>query len=115
MTGQPNSPLLQAGRGLCAHSVPDREQPAERQRCQAEGTELVKLKNIDVLLDGNGEIILGRVGPIDCAAIAADDDNRCLAMLVRRPDESLIQLLVRLDAAIEDAWERDNFVDEIHG
>jgi len=36
-------------------------------------------------------------------------------MLVRRPNESLMELLERLDAAIEDALERDVFVDEING
>jgi hypothetical protein len=36
-------------------------------------------------------------------------------MLVKDADESLDELLVRLDAAIEDALERDIFVDEING
>ncbi|HEX5012052.1 MAG TPA: hypothetical protein VFY71_16825 [Planctomycetota bacterium] len=75
----------------------------------------MKFRNIDYLLDGNGEITLGRVGPVPCAAIAADDDNRCLAMLVRNQGESLTQLLSRLDAAIEGALERDEFIDEING
>jgi len=72
------------------------------------------LKNIDALISGNGDITLGRVGPIRCAATAVDEDS-CLAMLVRRPRESLEAFLERLDGAIEDALEREIFVDEING
>lgn len=71
------------------------------------------LENIDFLIVSDGEITLGCVGPIRCAAIATDEHNT-LAMLVRGPDESLMALLERLDAAIEDAMERDVFVDEIN-
>ncbi len=60
------------------------------------------LANIEFLIDGNGDITIGRVGPIPCVATAADEDQ-CLAMLQRRPGESLAELLQRLDAAIEDA------------
>jgi hypothetical protein len=69
--------------------------------------------NIELLIDGNGDITIGAVGPIRCAATAADEDQ-CLAMLVRRPGESLSELLQRLDAAIADAYEKNVFVDEIN-
>ena len=72
------------------------------------------LKNIDSLVKGNGDITIGRIGPIRCAAVAADGDQQ-LAALVRRPRESLQDLLARLDAAIERAWEDDVFLDEING
>ena len=72
------------------------------------------LKNVEALIDGHGEITVGSVGPIRCAAIAADDDQM-LAALVRRPGESLLQLLERLDAALRQAWEDGEFVDEING
>ncbi len=36
-------------------------------------------------------------------------------MLVRRPNESLAELLKRLDSAIEDAIKLQIFVDEING
>jgi hypothetical protein len=72
------------------------------------------LKNIDSLVKGNGDITIGRIGPIRCAAVAADGDQQ-LAALVRRPKESLQDLLARLDAAIERAWEDDVFLDEING
>ncbi len=63
-------------------------------------------ENIEFLIDGNGEITVGAVGPIRCAATAVDEDQ-CLAMLVRRPGESLVDLLQRLDAAIGDAYENE--------
>jgi hypothetical protein len=74
----------------------------------------VRLKNIDFLVRGNGEVTIGRVGPIRCAAVAADGDQQ-LAALVRRPRESLEDLLLRLDAALQRAWDDDVFVDEING
>ncbi len=73
-----------------------------------------RLKNIDFLVRGNGDITIGRIGPIRCAAVAADGDQQ-LAALVRRPRESLTDLLARLDAAIQKAWEDDVFLDEING
>lgn len=74
---------------------------------------LMKLKYIEELVDNNGEITIGRVGPVRCGATACDEAD-CLAMLARRPNESLENLLVRLDSAIEDAIEHDVFVDEIN-
>ncbi len=71
--------------------------------------------NIEFLIDGNGEITIGRVGPAHCAATACND-HQALAMLVRRDDESLQQLLVRLETAIEMAVDEEIFIDEInHG
>jgi hypothetical protein len=71
------------------------------------------LANIAVLIDNGGQIAVGSMPPIKCAAIA-NDDNNCLAMLQRRPGETLQQLLQRLDAAIELAWATDQFTDEIN-
>lgn len=71
------------------------------------------LPNIEYLIDGNGEITIGGIGPINCAATAADDDQS-LAMLVRRDGETLEQLLIRLNRAIEKAVEDEIFVDEIN-
>jgi len=67
------------------------------------------LANIEFLIDGNGDITV----PVRCVATAADEDQ-CLAMLVRRPGESLVELLQRLDAAIEDAYENGVFIDEVN-
>jgi hypothetical protein len=74
----------------------------------------MKLENIDDLIDGNGQVTLGAIGPVQCAAVATDG-TQALAMLVRREGESLAALLRRLDKAIEDALEGDVFVDEING
>ena len=71
------------------------------------------LANIEFLIDGNGDITIGRSGPIPCVATAADEDQ-CLAMIQRRLGEPLAELLQRLDAAIEDAWENGAFVDEVN-
>ena len=73
-----------------------------------------RFPNIDDLIQSDGEVTLGRIGPFSCAATAGD--RHCsYAMLVGRPDESLMALLARLDAAIEDAIEREIYVDEING
>jgi len=74
----------------------------------------VKLKNLEFLIDGNGDVTLGRVGPIRCAAIACDEDQQ-LAALVRDKRESFEALLIRLDAAIGKAWEDEVRIDEING
>ena len=75
------------------------------------------LPNIEFLIDGNGDITIGQVGPIRCVATAADEDQQ-LAALVRRKGESLEDLLQRLDAAIGQALE-DNvyivYIDETNG
>ena len=57
------------------------------------------LPSIAALLDDGGQISIGAVPPIPCAAVANTDYN-CLAMLQRRPGETLQQLLERLNADI---------------
>ena len=71
------------------------------------------LANIAALIDDGGQLTLGALYPIKCVAVANDDHN-CLAMLQRRPGETLQQLLERLDAAIDHAWTTDEFTDEIN-
>jgi hypothetical protein len=75
---------------------------------------LTRWSQIEWLVDGEGEITIGRVGRIRCAAVAADGHN-ALAMLVRQPQESLEDLLARLDEAIRLAVEEDTYTDEING
>ena len=72
-----------------------------------------RFKNIDALVKGNGDITIGRIGPVRCAAVAGDGDQQ-LAMLVRRPRESLEELLDRLDTAIGKAWDEEEYIDEIN-
>jgi hypothetical protein len=70
--------------------------------------------NIEALIEGGGKITIGSISPFECVASATDEQN-CLAMLVRQPHESLDDLLQRLDAAIEAAYEYDHFIDEVNG
>ncbi len=70
--------------------------------------------NIDFLVQGRGDVTLGQVGPIECAATAADGDQM-LAALVRRDNESFEELLDRLDAALQRRWDTDELIDEING
>ena len=71
------------------------------------------LAHIAQLIEEGGQITVGQIYPIDCAAIANDGHNS-LAMLRRRPSETLQQLLTRLDSAIALAWNDDRFTDEIN-
>jgi hypothetical protein len=71
------------------------------------------LQNIAELIDNGGQISIGGLDPIPCAAVA-NDDHQALAMLQRRPGESLHQLLVRLDSAIGIAWNEERLIDEIN-
>ena len=73
----------------------------------------MNLEYIDCLLGGNGQITLGRIGGVRCAAVASDESS-CLAMLVRARNETLEALLRRLNDAIRDAVENDQFTDEIN-
>lgn len=70
------------------------------------------LPNIEELIDGEGQITIGSIYPIPCVAIANDGHNS-LAMLVRRKDETLAQLLARLDDGIAKAYAGE-VVDEIN-
>jgi hypothetical protein len=74
---------------------------------------LPPLPNIDWLIDGAGEITIGAIASIPCAATASDD-AQTFAMLVRRDGETFAQLLKRLDKAIGMAVEKDVFIDEIN-
>lgn len=74
---------------------------------------LEALENVDWLISNGGEITVGAVGPVECAAVASDESS-CLAMLQRRDGETLYQLLTRLDAAIARAWDDGEFTDEIN-
>ncbi|MEI6722215.1 MAG: hypothetical protein WCO67_15735 [Betaproteobacteria bacterium] len=85
----------------------------ERAALRGVNTSSDALENIDELISSGGQISLGQMSPIPCAAIANDEHN-CLAMLQRRNGESLRDLLVRLDAAIAIAWNEERFIDEIN-
>ena len=72
------------------------------------------MKNIEALIADGGDITLGAIYPIECAATAADAHNT-VAILVRRDGETLNALLKRLDRAIGKFFDGDEIVDEING
>jgi hypothetical protein len=61
-----------------------------------------------------GQLTVGAIGPIECAAVAADPHTMHVA-LQRRDGETLMQLLARLDAALLRALQFDEYTDEING
>jgi hypothetical protein len=71
------------------------------------------MKNIESLVDDGGDITIGPVVPISCAAAAADHHN-ALAVFVRRDGETLNALLKRLDRAIGHSHATDETTDEIN-
>jgi hypothetical protein len=70
------------------------------------------LPAIAALVDEGGDISIGPVGELPCVATATGYDQ-CIAMLLRRDNESFVQLLLRLDAAIG-AFSDDGPIDEIN-
>jgi hypothetical protein len=71
------------------------------------------LANIQAIIDGGGQIMIGTVAPIRGAAVA-HDGRQTLAMLRRRPRETIPDLLARLDEAIATAKATGTRVDQIN-
>ena len=71
------------------------------------------LENITWLIENGGDISIGRCDPVRCAATACDEPGQ-IAALVKKPNESLMDLLKRLDESIEIAWEEERYIDEIN-
>jgi hypothetical protein len=72
------------------------DQPADK---DVSATAPMRWPNLATWLARSGHITIGRVAHVEGAAIAADE-HAVLATLVRRPAESLEELLERLDRAI---------------
>jgi len=71
--------------------------------------------NITALLDqAGGHISIGRMPPIEGAAVAVNEQG-LVASLVRREGESFADLLQRLDAAIGKALQEGVVTNEING
>ncbi len=70
--------------------------------------------HLQALIDGGGSISIGQIDPIPCAAVASDEHS-LYAALLRREEESLTDLLNRLDAALGLAFANDIYTDEING
>jgi ribosome assembly protein YihI (activator of Der GTPase) len=71
------------------------------------------LPALEAFIGDEGQISIGNIGPVRGAAVASDP-HTMLAALIRRRGETLPQLLMRLDAALQLALEHDCFVDEIN-
>ena len=72
------------------------------------------MKHIEALIDDGGEITVGDIHGVGCAASAADGRNT-LAMLARRDGETLNALLKRLDRALGRYYDDGTVVDEVNG
>jgi len=73
----------------------------------------VPLATLQDFIDNGGQISVGRISPIPCAAVANDEHAMHLAIL-RRKGESLMQLIERLDRTLADCLENETTVDEIN-
>lgn len=80
---------------------------------RADATTTIRYAHIEAVIEGGGQILLGTVAPIHGAAVA-HDGKKTLAMLRRRPDEPVAELLARLDGAIATAIATGQRVDEVN-
>lgn len=92
--------------------------PASKSRARRKTAPLTKnpespWPNIQWLIDSGGGIDITTIRPIGCVASATDEDI-CYAMLARADGESVLDLLRRLDQAIEVASETGELIDEIN-
>ena len=74
--------------------------------------------NIEAFFEaGEGDISLGAIDYVPTLrhTVIASDEHNMLVALVRRPGETLHQLLDRLEQALGPAIEDQVFVDEING
>jgi hypothetical protein len=69
--------------------------------------------HLQELIDNDGSISIGRVHPISCAAVA-NDEYSIYAMLVRRDNETLVELMTRLNHAVANALDEEIYIDEIN-
>jgi len=91
----------------------NRPPAASRRRVRDNFTPSSGWPHIEAFVESGGNISIGRVAPIECAAVAADDHGM-LAALVRRNDETFASLMQRLDDAVDKAMNHDAFTDEIN-
>jgi hypothetical protein len=69
--------------------------------------------HLQEFIDNGGQLSIGEIHPVTCAAVAADRDTM-YAALVRRDGESLVDLLHRMDLALDKALSDEIFTDEIN-
>ena len=69
--------------------------------------------HVEEFVEYGGNITIGPIPPIECAAVAADNHSM-LAALVRRDGETFNDLMTRLDHAVNLAINHDALTDEIN-
>ena len=69
--------------------------------------------HVEEVVEYGGNITIGTIPPIECAAVAADHHSM-LAALVRRDGETFHDLMIRLDHAVDLAINHDALTDEIN-
>lgn len=69
--------------------------------------------NLQELIDDGGQITFGRISQFIDAAVA-NDEHTTYAMLQRHDGESLVDLMTRLDQAVQKAIEDEEPIDEIN-
>jgi hypothetical protein len=69
--------------------------------------------HLEEFVESGGNIQIGPIAPIKCAAVAADPHGM-IAALVRRNGESFNDLIHRLDHAVDMAMNHDAPTDEIN-
>tara|TARA_B100001113_G_scaffold221779_1_gene181867 strand:+ start:135 stop:425 length:291 start_codon:yes stop_codon:yes gene_type:complete len=69
--------------------------------------------NLQELIDSDGQITIGRISQFIDAAVA-NDEHTTWAMLQRHDGESLVELMTRLDQAVQKAIEEEEPIDEIN-
>lgn len=71
------------------------------------------LVHLEAVMAAGGHLMIGAIPPVEGAAVVYDG-RQALAMLRRRPDESLHDLLQRLDNATQIAQANGERIDEIN-
>lgn len=69
--------------------------------------------HIEEFLESGGNIQIGRVAPLDYVAVASDE-HMMLAALTRNARETFMELIQRLDTAVDQAVNHDTLTDEIN-
>lgn len=69
--------------------------------------------NLQELIDYGGQLTIGRISQFIDAAVA-NDEHTTYAMLQRHDGESLIDLMTRLDQAVQKAIDDEEPIDEIN-
>ena len=93
---------------------PARRSRKQARRVKSEFKPSSPWPHIEAFLESGGNIEIGRVSPIGYVAVASDE-HTMLAALTRNAEETLMQLLQRLEVAVDLALNHDTFTDEING